>query len=171
MVPWTESLLSCSLKFIHRTHAHTHTLTRQLGPNVSPQSDLLYRRGRSDMCRGLLAFCLRPQSRDLWVCPAFSASTLSLAFSWPPYFHKKAEPSAPLTLIWSSCQLHQYERALICFLTKLGLPSTLYWPLFKDLSNECVRVCVEQLNSREKILWRKRTRIKDKRAYVCFFCH
>lgn len=61
---------------------HTHTPhSPQLGLNVSPQSDLLYSRGSSDMCRGLLAFCLRPQSRDLWLCPAFSASTLSLALS------------------------------------------------------------------------------------------
>lgn len=98
--------------------------------NLSPTSS----KGVALTCISVFSPLFEAQSPDLCVCPAFSALTLSLAFHWPLL---KSSTLSPLTLIWSSCELHQYERTLICFLSKPGLPSALFWPLFKNSSNMC----------------------------------
>lgn len=79
------------------------------------------------------------QPVEFCVCPAFIGLTSSLAFHWPLL---KSWTLNPLTPFWSSFQLLQYERALICYLSKPGPPSVLVWPLFKNLSNTCAFLCL-----------------------------
>lgn len=108
------------------------------------------------------------QPTEPCVCPAFIGLTLSLASHWPLL---KSWTLNPLSLIWSYFQLHQYERALICSLSKLGLRSVLVWPLFKNLSNICV--CFQVVLYVKEMWGRLRNRMrkkpKDKTKNICVY--
>lgn len=107
------------------------------GHNIYPESDPSWRHNfTTSSTFSPLLFAAPPPAPC--ACSVFRDLTLSLTFPWPLF---KGWTFSPLTPVKSSFQLHLYEVTPISCLSKLGLPSVPFRPLFITLSITCVCWC------------------------------